>query len=166
MQLTVNGESLETKGTPLEVGANIENVSLKTMDGQEVQLQELVADKVTILSVVPNILTRTCELQTKHFAKETQDKGYQFFTVSRNTPEEFDEWAYENDVKVQTLSDYQGDFGKAFGIEIDLGGNDLLTRSVYVIDQKGKIAYVDYVKEVTEEPNYDAALAKAEELSK
>ena len=38
MQLTVNGESLETKGTPLEVGANIENVSLKTMDGQEVQL--------------------------------------------------------------------------------------------------------------------------------
>lgn len=166
MQVTIKGEPLEVQGTPLQVGDSITNVSLKTMDGQEVNLKDIVADKVTILSVVPNILTRTCEIQTKRFAEETQDKGYQFYTVSRNTPEEFDEWSYENDVQVQTLSDFQRTFGKEFGIEIDLGGNLLLTRSVYVIDKQGKIAYVDYVKEVSEEPNYDGALTKADELSK
>lgn len=164
MQVTVKGEPVEVQGTPLTEGSQVSNVSLKDIEGNDVKLHDVLGGKVTILSVVPNILTRTCELQTKRFAEETKDKGYQFFTVSRNTPEEFDEWSYDNNLKVQTLSDSNQEFGKEFGIEIDLGGDMLLTRSVYVIDQEGKIAYVDYVQEVSQEPNYEGALEKAEAL--
>jgi thiol peroxidase len=35
----------------------------------------------------------------------------------------------------------------------------LLARSTYVLDKDGRVVYGEVVKEVTQEPNYEAALA-------
>ena len=63
-----------------------------------------------------------------------------------------------------TLSDFRkdGDFGESYGVMIKDGAlRGLLTRSIFVIDKEGKIAYVELVPEITNEPNYAAAIEAA-----
>lgn len=165
MQVTFKGSPIEVKGTQLQVGDTMPNVELENGQGERVQLHDILSGKVTILSIIPNVLTRTCELQTKRFDKETEEKGYQFLTLSRNTVEEFNQWNQDNGLSVSTLSDVHSDFGKEAGIEIELGDNSLLTRTVYVVKPDLTIDYVEYVSEVADEPNYGPALEAAAKLS-
>ena len=63
-----------------------------------------------------------------------------------------------------TLSDFRkdGNFGENYGVMIkDSALRGLLTRSIFVIDKEGKIAYVELVPEITNEPNYAAAIEAA-----
>ena len=53
-----------------------------------------------------------------------------------------------------------GQFGKDFGVLFSNGPlNALLSRSVVVTDENGKVLYTEQVSETTEEPSYDAAIA-------
>jgi thiol peroxidase len=64
---------------------------------------------------------------------------------------------------VQTLSDHAlASFGENWGTLIK--ELRLLTRAVFVVGRDGKIAYVQYLKEITEEPDYEAALKVVREL--
>ena len=61
-------------------------------------------------------------------------------------------------IDMQTASDYQThQFGTDFGATIS--ELKLLTRAVFVLDSSGTVAYKEIVPEVTEEPDYAAALA-------
>ncbi|MGX7098398.1 redoxin family protein [Globicatella sanguinis] len=166
MEIKVNGEPLVIEGKQVEVGDLAPNATLVNRKGEKVQLKDLLADKVTILSVVPNILTRTCELQTKRLSDETKSGDIQYLTVSRNTPQEFNTWNQENELDVDTLTDEAGEFGRAYGLDINLDGNDLLARTVYVIDQNGVIQYREIVEELTEEPTYKQPLQVAKNALK
>ncbi|HJF17027.1 MAG TPA: redoxin domain-containing protein [Globicatella sulfidifaciens] len=166
MEIKVNGEPLVIEGKQVEVGDLAPNATLVNRKGETVQLKDLLADKVTILSVVPNILTRTCELQTKRLSDETKSGDIQYLTVSRNTPQEFNTWNQENELDVDTLTDESGEFGRAYGLDINLDGNDLLARTVYVIDQNGVIQYREIVEELTEEPTYKQPLQVAKDALK
>ncbi|MHA3224963.1 redoxin family protein [Globicatella sp. PHS-GS-PNBC-21-1553] len=166
MEIKVNGEPLVIEGKQVEVGDLAPNATLVNRKGETVQLKDLLADKVTILSVVPNILTRTCELQTKRLSDETKSGDIQYLTVSRNTPQEFNTWNQENELDVDTLTDESGEFGRAYGLDINLDGNDLLARTVYVIDQNGVIQYREIVEELTEEPTYKQPLQVAKNALK
>ena len=166
MEIKVNGEPLVIEGKQVEVGDLAPNATLVNRKGETLQLKDLLADKVTILSVVPNILTRTCELQTKRLSDETKSGDIQYLTVSRNTPQEFNTWNQENELDVDTLTDESGEFGRAYGLDINLDGNDLLARTVYVIDQNGVIQYREIVEELTEEPTYKQPLQVAKDALK
>jgi len=62
--------------------------------------------------------------------------------------------------KVTTLSDYRGaEFGQKYGALIK--ELHLLARAVFVVDKSDNVTYVEYVKEVAEHPNYEAALSAA-----
>lgn len=166
MEIKVNGEPLVIEGKQVEVGDLAPNATLVNRKGETLQLKDLLADKVTILSVVPNILTRTCELQTKRLSDETKSGDIQYLTVSRNTPQEFNTWNQENELDVDTLTDESGEFGRAYGLDINLDGDDLLARTVYVIDQNGVIQYREIVEELTEEPTYKQPLQVAKDALK
>ena len=166
MEIKVNGEPLVIEGKQVEVGDLAPNATLVNRKGETVQLKDLLSDKVTILSVVPNILTRTCELQTKRLSDETKSGDIQYLTVSRNTPQDFNTWNQENELDVDTLTDESGEFGRAYGLDINLDGNDLLARTVYVIDQNGVIQYREIVEELTEEPTYKQPLQVAKDALK
>ena len=61
------------------------------------------------------------------------------------------------------LSDHVDlDFGHHYGLELE--GLRLLERAIFVIDEEGIVRYVEYVKEVTNHPDYDAALKVAKSL--
>ncbi|EFR31235.1 thiol peroxidase [Eremococcus coleocola] len=163
-EVKFKGEPIEVKGDQPQVGQAAPDAKLTNSKGEKVQLSDVLKDKVTIISVIPNVLTRTCELQTKQFADKTKDKGYQYITVSRNSVDEFNQWNEENELDVNTYSDLDKEFGKAYGLDIDLMDAPLLARSVFVVDKDGEIKYSQIVPEVSEEPDYEPALAAADAL--
>lgn len=158
MQVTFKGEPIEVKGTQLSVGDRVPDVTLQARNHDDVKLYNFIVDKPVVLSVVPDVETRTCEMQTKAFGEKLAEEDVIFLTVSRNTVEEFNQWNEENDLDLVTLSDTHGEFGREFGLEIDLGGDTRLARSVYLLDSDGVIQYAQIVEEVADEPNYDETI--------
>jgi thioredoxin-dependent peroxiredoxin len=122
-------------------------------------------DSVRIFSVVPSLDTPVCDAQTKRFNEEAAKlPGVQFYTVSMDLPFAQKRWcgAYGVD-KVKMVSDHRsGSFGEHYGTMIkDLR---IESRAIFVVDKDNTLTHVEYVKEVADHPNYDAALQAARSL--
>lgn len=119
--------------------------------------------KARLFSVVPSLDTPVCSTQTKKFEEAIGGLGDKAasYTVSLDLP--FAQKRFCGDAKItnmKTLSDvHNQSFGQNYGVLIEGLPLPLLTRAVFVVDKSNKITYVEYVSEVTSEPNYDAALA-------
>ena len=120
--------------------------------------------KARLFSVVPSLDTGVCSMQTKKFDEGLKALGDKVasYTVSLDLPFAQKRFCTEAGVKnMQTLSDvHNQSFGKNWGVLIESGlPLKLLTRAVFVVDSSGKVTYAEYVPEVTNHPNYEAALA-------
>ncbi|MGX7092422.1 redoxin family protein [Hutsoniella sourekii] len=162
--VTFLGKEVKLSGSQPDKGEKAPNARLLNHAGEEVMLADILDGEITIISVVPDVQTRTCELQTRRFAEEAKDQAFQYITVGRNTVEEFNDWNADNDLNVATYSDYQGDFGLAYGLEINLDGELKDSRAVFVVGKDGKIHYKQIVQEVADEPDYAPALQSAKGL--
>lgn len=152
--VTLIGEEVKTgdKAPDFQVLSNaLEKVSLSDYSG-----------KVKLISVVPSLDTGVCADQTKRFNEEA-DKldNVKVITVSMDLPFGQKRWVEINKVdKMDTLSDHKdGNFGRNYGVLIE--ELRLLARSIFVVDSNDKVTYVEYVKEVSSHPDYDAALEAA-----
>lgn len=161
MQITREDTVIELVGQQKAVGDAYADVPLVNTKNDTVPLSEFVKG-ITIISIVPDINTRVCELQTKYLTEEVAKHDYELITISTNTPEELKNWAEENELDLIALSDKERQFGEAYGLMMD--GWDKLARSVFIIDQAGVIQYVEIVPEMTHEPNYIDLLVKANAL--
>jgi thiol peroxidase len=85
-------------------------------------------------------------------------------TVSTDLPFAQKRWCGAAGVEsVITLSDHRdAAFGTAFGVLIK--ELRLLGRSIFVLDRNGVIQYIQNVKELSEEPNYDAVIEAAQKI--
>lgn len=123
--------------------------------------------KVVILSVVPSLDTGVCDMQTRRFNKEmaAMSNNVAVLTISCDLPFAQARWCGAADAKaVETLSDHRDlSFGSAYGLVID--ELRLLARAVFVLDKQGTVAYKELVKEMTNEVNFDAALAAARAIA-
>ena len=123
--------------------------------------------KVQLITVVPSIDTPVCDTMTRKFNEKAAKlpENVVVLTVSVDLPFAQKRWCGNAGIeKIRTVSDYQDrSFGLSYGLL--LKELKLLTRAVYVIDKSGKVAYREIVKEVTAEPDYDAALAAAIKLA-
>lgn len=164
MQVTFLGDPVVIKGTPPNVGDRAPDATLTSRSGEEVALSSLMGKRPVVLSVIPDVLTRTCERQTKRFAKELAELDVEFVTVSRNTVDEFNQWNADNDLDVYTLSDTSNEFGESYGLAVDLDGNERLARSVFLVDTDGVIRYKQVVQEIADEPDYKETLEEIEKL--
>ena len=149
------------EGDDVAVGADAPEFTLHYADAgiQALTLADL-KGKPSIISVVPSLDTPVCAIQTKKFNEELASLGDQVnaVTVSRDLPFAQARFCGAEDVSMRTASDYQShQFGTAFGVTIE--ELKLLTRAVFVLDADGKVAYKEIVPEVTEEPDYSAAMA-------
>jgi thiol peroxidase len=121
---------------------------------------------VRIFSVVPSLDTPVCDMQTKRFNDEAGKLGdLTIYTVSMDLPFAQKRWCGAFGVDhVKMLSDHKdSSFGEAFGTLIK--ELRILSRAIFVVDKDNVIRYVEYVKEVSEHPNYDAAMAAAREAA-
>ena len=159
--ITFKGNPMTLAGEDLAVGSPAPAFSLHYADGglQELTLNDL-SGKPSIISIVPSLDTPTCAIQTKRFNEELGSLGDKInaVTVSRDLPFAQARFCGAENVAMRTASDYQTHaFGTDYGVNID--ELQLLTRAVIVLDGSGNVAYKEIVAEVTEEPDYDAAMA-------
>ncbi len=161
--ITMKGNSLTLLGTEVKVGDMAPDATLVANDLSEVKLSSFKGKKV-IISVVPSLDTPVCDLQTKRFNQEASKLGdVAVVTVSKDLPFAQKRWcAAAGATAVKTLSDYRGNFGETYGVLIK--GLNLLARAIFVVDTTGKVRYVQLVKEVASEPDYEAVLKAVRSL--
>ncbi len=117
---------------------------------------------VRIFSVVPSLDTPVCDMQTKRFNDESGKLGgITIYTISMDLPFAQKRWCGAFGVDhVKMLSDHRdASFGQAYGTLIK--ELRIMSRAIFVVDKNNVITHAEYVKEVSEHPNYDAALAAA-----
>lgn len=149
-----------TMSTPAKkVGDSMPSFTLVGQDMSDLSSGSF-AGKVLVLSTVPSLDTPTCSIETKRFNQEAErlGTGVSVVTVSLDLPFAQKRWCgAEGVTRVVTGSDYKyRTFGDAFGVLIKEWG--LLARAIFVVDRSGKITYLEYVQDISAEPNYDATL--------
>ena len=159
--ITFKGNPMTLEGDDLAVGSMAPPFVLHYAQAgiQKLTLDDL-KGKPSIISVVSCLDTPVCAVQTKKFNQELAALGEKVnaVTVSRDLPFAQARFCGAEDIKMRTASDYQThQFGTDFGLTI--AELKLLTRAVIVLDANGTVAYKEIVSEVTEEPDYAAALA-------
>jgi len=159
--ITFKGNPMTLEGDDLAVGSTAPPFQLHYAQAgiQTLSLDDL-KGKPSIISVVPSLDTPVCAVQTKKFNQELASLGDKVnaVTVSRDLPFAQARFCGAEDIKMRTASDYQThQFGTDYGLTI--AELKLLARAVIVLDAKGTVAYKEIVPEVTEEPDYAAAMA-------
>jgi thiol peroxidase len=164
--VTMKGNPITLIGNKVKVGQKAPDAELVANDLSTVKLSSLCQGRVCILTSVPSLDTSVCDLETRRFNVEAGNLGKDvaIVAISMDLPFAQKRWCGAAGVEnVQTLSDHRdAAFGKTYGVLIkDLR---LLARTVFVVDKQGIVRYVEFVKEVASEPNYEAALNAAKKL--
>ena len=126
--------------------------------------------KVVVLSAVPSLDTPVCDTETRRFNQEAGKLGadVEVWTVSMDLPFAQKRWCGAAGVTaVKTLSDFrERSFAQNYGVLVKEGPLAGLTaRAVFVVGKDGKVKHAEYVREITTEPNYDAALNAARQAA-
>lgn len=158
------GNPLTLVGNELKVGDTAPDAEVLANDLSPVKLSGF-GGKVCIICTVPSLDTPVCDIQTRKFNEQAASLGNDIvvLTISMDLPFAQQRWCGSANVEnVQTLSDhYKAEFGTAFGILIK--ELRLLARTVFVVDKECIIRYIEIVDEVTNEPDYEAALSAIKE---
>ena len=166
VQITFKNNPVTLPGNEVKVGDQAPNFTVLANDLSPVTLQDT-AGKIRLISVVPSLDTGVCSDQTKRFSEEAASLGenVEVLTISADLPFAQKRWTDINGVNsITTLSDHRDlSFGQAYGTAMK--ELRLLARSIFVIDQNDKVAYVEYVPEGTDHPNYDKALEAVKALA-
>ncbi len=163
--VTMKGNPLTLIGKEVKVGQaapeftavdnNLSPVSFSSFKG-----------KPAVLASVPSLDTPVCDLETRKFNEEAIRLASDavFLTISMDLPFAQKRWCGASGVtKLPTLSDHRdASFGTAYGVLIK--ELRLLARAVFVVDRKGIIQHTQLVKEVTQEPDYNAVLSVLKKL--
>lgn len=158
---TLKGGPLTLIGPELNVGDTAPDFTVRKGLG-DVQGSEY-NGKVRVISVVPSLDTPVCDAQTRRFNEEASALGDDavVLTISMDLPFAVNRFCETAGIdKLEVLSDYKdASFGTAYGVLIKEHRLDM--RAIFVVGRDNKIAYKEIVGEMTEPPNYDAALEAA-----
>jgi thiol peroxidase len=160
--VTFKGDPLTLLGPSRSVGDAAP--PFQTVDGsfKPITLDDF-KGRVLLVSAVPSLDTGVCAAQTRRFNDEAArlPDSVAVLTVSMDLPFAQARFCKAERVdKIKTVSDHiDRSFGLSYGVLVK--GLGLLARSVWVIGTDGRIAYKQIVPEMTEHPDYEAALAAA-----
>jgi len=157
--VTFQGGPLTLIGPEIKAGDKAPDFKLTDTGLKPVTLADS-KGKIRLISVVPSIDTPVCDLQTKRFNQEASKlpANVAVLTVSMDLPFAQGRWCgLAGADKVQMLSDYrEHTFGQSYGVLIK--ELQLLSRAVFVIGPDDKVQYAEYVKEITQHPDYEKVL--------
>ena len=163
----MKGKPLTLLGNELKVDDPVPDCEVVGKDLEPVRLSSF-GGKVRIISSVPSLDTSVCDIMTRRFNKEAGQLGPDVvvLTISMDLPFAQKRWCGAAGIKnVQTLSDHRkAAFGAEYGVLIK--ELRLLARAVFVVDKDGVVRYIEIVDELTNEPNYEAALKAAREVNR
>lgn len=157
--IKMKGNPLTLVGDEVKVGDTAPDFTVFNENLEPVKLSSFSGKTVVIISV-PSIDTPVCDMEARRFNREAGNlaDNIVILTISMDLPFAQKRWCASAGIEnIQLLSDYRNaSFGNSFGVLIkELG---LLARTIFIIDGEGKVRYVQYVKETTDEPDYDEVL--------
>jgi thiol peroxidase len=163
--MTFKGRPMSLYGPELKVGDKAPDFEVVNKTLEKVTLANT-GNTVRIFSVVPSIDTRVCDMQTKRFNEEAAKlPNAKIYTISMDLPFAQDRWCTTFCVdNLVMLSDHKdASFGNAYGTLIK--DWRIESRAIFVVDKDNVIRHVEYVKEMSEHPDYEAALRVARQLA-
>jgi thiol peroxidase len=164
--VTMRGNPLTLLGPEIQAGDDAPDFRVIDTKLQDVSLADT-QGKTRIFSVVPSLDTPVCDQQTRRFNQEAAalGDGVAIYTVSADLPFAAGRWCGAAGVdKVQCLSDHRSmSFGDAWGTHVKELRLD--ARAIFVVDPNDKVVHAEYVGEIAEHPDYDAALEAARKAS-
>ena len=172
--MTDTKNTIKFKGNPLTLVGNLPSVGdtapdFEVLDNNlsPVKLSNF-KGKTLVICSVPSLDTSVCDTEVRKFNEKAASLGddVAVLAISMDLPFAQKRWCGAVGIEnVQTLSDHRdASFGNAYGVLVK--EQRLLARTVFVVDKKGVIRYIQLVDEMTNEPDYDAALTAAKEARK
>ncbi|WP_379153762.1 thiol peroxidase [Paenibacillus sp. sgz5001063] len=162
---TFKGNPITLVGPELKAGDTAPDFVVSKNLLEEASLSDY-SGKIKLISVVPSLDTGVCDAQTRRFNTEAAELGDDvvILTISMDLPFAQARWCGAAGIdRVVTLSDHkEASFGQAYGVLIKEFRLDM--RSIFVIDQNNTLTYVEYLTEMSEHPNYEAAVAAVKTL--
>lgn len=161
------GNKMTLLGPALESGTKAPDFKLVKNDLGEATLATY-QGKLKVLNVVPSLDTGVCDAQTRRFNQEATAFGDDVVVlgISRDLPFAQKRWCGAAGVtRVETLSDFRGNFGENYGLLIKDGPlANLLARAVFIVDKNDKLVYQQIVPELTKEPEYGPVLEAVKKI--
>ena len=164
MKITFMGNPLTLVGTQLKAGNMLPDFTVTKNDLSPLTLADT-QGKTRIFLAVPSLDTPVCDMEIREFNKRAAElPNVIIYTISMDLPFAQARWCGAASVEaVVTASDYKDRaFAAATGTLIEELA--LLTRAAFVVDAAGKVVYVEYLEEITDQPDYDAILDAAKAL--
>ena len=160
----LRGNPVTLAGAELKTGETAPDFKLQDTAMQEISLATS-GGKTRIIATIPSLDTPVCAMETKKFNEQAgQLSNVEVLVVSMDLPFGQKRWCgAENVANVKTLMRQLRDQVRRRLRRADSGRSarplpgprDLRRR------RRGKLKYVEYVKDISEHPNYDAVLAAA-----
>jgi len=151
----MKGNAITLIGNEVKVGDSAPDFTVLNDSLQPVKLSEF-KGKTVVVTSVPSLDTPVCDMETRKFNHELgKMDDVVVLAISMDLPFAQKRWCAAAGVEnVKVLSDYRdANFGETYGVLIK--ELRLLARTIFVINKEGKVQYVQYVEETTDEPNYD-----------
>lgn len=158
VKVTFAGNPLTLLGNEIKVGDKAPDFIAAGAGLVPVKLSDF-AGKTVVIAVYPSVDTGVCAAQNRRFNAEANElSDVVVLSVSCDLPFAQSRFcAAEGLENIKTISDHKDlDFGEKYGYVIK--ELRLLARGTVVIDKSGVVRYVEYVPELTNEPDYEAAL--------
>ncbi len=161
-RITVKGNPFQTIGTLPAVGSTAPDFKLTKSDLSDTSLQDYRGKRV-LLNIFPSLDTSVCAASVRRFNAEASNlENTVVLCISRDLPFAQSRFcAAEGLNNVVAASEFRNStFSDTYGVRIQDGPlSGLLSRAVVVIDEGGKVKYTEQVPEISQEPDYAAALA-------
>lgn len=165
MAITFGGDKVTLVGKQVEVGDTAPTFKATKNDLSEFNSEDL-KGKVVVYSIAPSLDTSVCAIQAKKFNHDALDLSDDvvIVTITEDLPFAQARFCANEDIEnLEMVSDYkEREFGEKYGFLMD--EHKLLARGVVVVDKEGKVSYVEYVPEVTDEVDFDSALEAVKKL--
>ena len=159
--VTLKGNPFNTVGVLPSVGESAADFRLVKTDLSETTLADYKGSRL-VLNIFPSVDTPTCAMSVRKFNEQvSQLENTKVLCVSADLPFAAARFCGAEGIdNVATGSSFRGTFGTDYGVEVVDGPlKGLLSRSVVVLDESGKVIYTEQVSETADEPDYDAAVA-------
>jgi len=159
--VTLKGNPVETLGQLPEPGSDAPDFTLVKTDLSEVSLSDYAGSRL-VLNIFPSVDTDTCAMSVRAFNKRAADlHNTAVLCVSADLPFALARFCGAEGIdNVEAASSFRSAFGEDYGLSFTSGPlKGLLSRCVVTIDEHGKVLHSEQVSEITEEPNYEAALS-------
>lgn len=161
-KITFKGNEINTNGILPKVGVAAPDFKGVKGDLSELSLNDLKGKNV-VINIFPSLDTAVCASSVRKFNKEAASlHNTVVLAISKDLPFAQGRFCTTEGIKnVVTLSAFRCDcFEKNYGmLMVDGSLKGLLARGVVVVNEKGDVIYTELVPEITQEPNYEAAIA-------